>query len=96
VTEKEEEEQEEEGDAPLLSLHEEILEIEQGLFLGVHVHKGSGDTGLAGTTGSTDLMDVVFDLFWHGVVLQWGGEEAKGEMRRRGARAVDQTVGSYR
>ena len=54
-----------EWDAPLLGLLEEVLEVEQRLLARVHVDKGRGNTRLATSAGTANLMDVVFDLLRH-------------------------------
>lgn len=50
-------------DALLLRLHEQVLQVEQGLLGCLHVDERRGDTGLAGTTRTTTLMGIV--LFSH-------------------------------
>lgn len=53
------------SNVPLFSLHQQVLEIQQSLFLDTGVDKGSSDTCLSATTGTTNLMHVVFDFFGH-------------------------------
>lgn len=47
------------NDVLLLSFHEQVLEIEQGLLGGLHVDEGGGNSRLSGTSSTSDLMDVV-------------------------------------
>ena len=63
---------------PLLRLHQQILQIQQRLLLSVHVDERRRDTRLSRTTSSTDLMDVIFDLLRHGVVLEGTSKEGRG------------------
>lgn len=65
-------------DTPLLRLHQQILQIQQRLLLSVHVDERRRDTRLSRTTSSTDLMDVIFDLLRHGVVLEGTSKEGRG------------------
>lgn len=53
--------------ALLFRLHQEVFQIQQSLLAGIHVDEGGGNTSLAGTTGTTDLMDVILNLFRHRV-----------------------------
>lgn len=54
------------GDPLLAGLHEEVLEVEQGLLGRVHVHERGRDPGLPAAARAPDLVHVVLDLLGHG------------------------------
>ena len=52
--------------ALLAGFHKQVLQVEQGLLGRIHVDERGCDTGLATTTRTADLVDVVLDLLRHG------------------------------
>lgn len=52
-------------DKLLTCFHQKVLEIQQGLLGRVHVDKCRRNAGLAAASCSSDLVNIVFNLFWH-------------------------------
>ena len=90
------------GDALLPGLHEEVLEVEQGLLGRVHVHERGRDPGLPAAARATNLVHVVLDLLGHGedddvldvVEVEALGRDARGDhhVLRAGLEGLDDVL----
>ena len=52
--------------ALLAGFHKQVLQIQQRLLRRIHVDEGGRDTRLPASSGTTDLMHIIFDFFGHG------------------------------